>query len=73
MNGPRKPTDADPPGEGLAVTDQGVIAWRDGDVLYALVDRSVILLDRGGVLTDPHAQGNTVERTHDGAPRSFSR
>jgi hypothetical protein len=71
VHGPVKPTDADPPGRGLAVTDQGVIAWRDDDVLYALVKGSVTELDRGGVLTDPHAQSDAVTWTHDGAPRSF--
>jgi hypothetical protein len=72
VHGPLTPTEADPPGEGLAVTDQGVIAWRDGDVLNALVDGSVTELDGGGVLSDPHAQGDTVTWTHDGAPRSFT-
>ena len=73
VTGPSKPTNAEAPSGDFAVTDQGVIAWREEDVLYALVDRVVVVLDHGGVLTDPQAQGNTVVWTHDGAPRSFSR
>jgi hypothetical protein len=72
VHGPLTATDANPPGQGLAVTDRGVIAWRDGEALYALVDGDVTELDRGGALSDPHAQGDTVVWTHDGAPRSFT-
>jgi hypothetical protein len=71
VTGPDKWTPAEPPGAALAVSAQGVVAWRDENVMYALVDGRVFELDRGGALSDPSAQGDGIAWTRDGAPRTY--
>jgi hypothetical protein len=62
--------DAPEPGEPVAITASGTVAWVAEGALVAAVGGKVVTLDSGGTIAALHADGEAVAWTRDGAPRS---